>query len=231
MANVRSAYTDSVGFFGREDPRELAARFGTPLYVYSENILRQRCRELLGLSSHPGFHVDYSAKANTNPALLRIIREEGCLVDAMSPGELRLNLLAGFRPEEIMYVCNNVSADELKNAVDHGLLVSVDSLSQLELYGRVNPGGRVMVRCNPGIGAGHSAKVVTAGKERVARSGGRSVAAGRAAGSHRFRRRLRHSLSQVRGGKTPRFGRVGAIVACTPDGVDGGAWLRGPFLH
>ena len=70
MANVRSAYTDSVGFFGREDPRELAARFGTPLYVYSENILRQRCRELLGLSSHPGFHVDYSAKANTNPALL-----------------------------------------------------------------------------------------------------------------------------------------------------------------
>ena len=165
MANVRSAYTDSVGFFGREDPRELAARFGTPLYVYSENILRQRCRELLGLSSHPGFHVDYSAKANTNPALLRIIREEGCLVDAMSPGELRLNLLAGFRPEEIMYVCNNVSADELKNAVDHGLLVSVDSLSQLELYGRVNPGGRVMVRFNPGIGAGHSAKVVTAGKE------------------------------------------------------------------
>lgn len=165
MANVRSAYTDGMHFFGREDPRELAARFGTPLYVYSENILRQRCRDLLGLSSQPGFRVNYSAKANTNPALLRIIREEGCLVDAMSPGELHLNLLAGYRPEEILYVCNNVSADEMKNAVDHGLLVSVDSLSQLDLYGRVHPGGRVMVRFNPGIGAGHSAKVITAGKE------------------------------------------------------------------
>ena len=165
MANVRSAYTDSVKFFGHEDPLELAERFGTPLYVYSEAILRQRCRDLLGLSSHPGFRVDYSAKANTNPALLRIIREEGCMVDAMSPGELHLNLLAGFQPEEILYVCNNVSGDELKNAAAHDLLVSVDSLSQLELYGRVNPGGRVMARFNPGIGAGHSAKVVTAGKE------------------------------------------------------------------
>lgn len=164
MANVRSTYTDSVHFFGREDPRQLAARFGTPLYVYNEALLRQRCRDLLGLSSHPGFHVNYSAKANTNPALLRIIREEGCLADAMSPGELHLNLLAGYTPDEMLYVCNNVSADELKNAVEQGLLVSVDSLSQLELYGEINPGGRVMVRFNPGIGAGHSEKVVTAGK-------------------------------------------------------------------
>lgn len=165
MANVRSAYTDSVNFFGHENPLDLAERFGTPLYVYSEAILRQRCRDMLGLSSHPGFHVDYSAKANTNPALLRIVREEGCLVDAMSPGELQLNLLAGFQPEEILYVCNNVGGDELKNAAAHSLLVSVDSLSQLELYGRVNPGGKVMVRFNPGIGAGHSDKVITAGKE------------------------------------------------------------------
>lgn len=165
MPNVRSAYTDSVHFFGLEDPRELAARFGTPLYVYNEPILRQRCRDMLGLSSHPGFHVNYSAKANANPALLRIIREEGCLADAMSPGELHLNLLAGYTPDEMLYVCNNVSAAELKNAVDHGLLVSVDSLSQLELYGKVNPGGKVMVRFNPGIGAGHSQKVITAGKE------------------------------------------------------------------
>lgn len=165
MANVRSAYTDSLRFFGQEDPRELAARFGTPLYVYSEAVLRLRCRELVGLSAFPGFRVNFSAKANANPALLRIIREEGCLVDAMSPGELHLNLLAGFRPEEILYVCNNVSAGELKNAVDHGLLVSVDSLSQLDLYGTVHPGGRVMIRFNPGIGAGHSAKVITGGKE------------------------------------------------------------------
>ena len=165
MPNVRSEQTDKVDFFGKTTPLELVKTYGTPLYVYNENVLLRRCRDLLGLSSLPGFHVNYSAKANTNPALLRIIREEGCHADAMSPGELHVNKLAGFTPDRLLYVCNNVSADEMKNAVDNGLLVSVDSLSQLDLYGTVNPGGKVMIRVNPGIGAGHHKKVVTAGKE------------------------------------------------------------------
>ena len=165
MANVRSSYTDSVHFYGQEDPRELVARFGSPLYVYSENVLRSCCRDLTGLSSHPGFQVNYSAKANTNPSLLKIIRSEGCVVDAMSPGELHVNQLAGFTRQEITYVCNNVSGEELKNAAEHCDVVSVDSLAQLELLGQVAPGSRVMVRFNPGIGAGHSDKVVTGGKK------------------------------------------------------------------
>ena len=165
MPNVRSVQTDKARFFGNTTPQELAAQYGTPLYVYNEDVLRQRCRDLLGLSSLPGFHVNYSAKANTNPALLRIIREEGCHADAMSPGELHINKLAGFTPDRLLYVCNNVSAEEMKNAVDNGLIVSVDSLSQLDQYGKVNPGGKVMIRINPGIGAGHHKKVITAGKE------------------------------------------------------------------
>lgn len=165
MPDVRSGHTDAVRFFGAHSPRELVRQFGSPLYVYNETILRRACRDLLGLSSHPGFRVNYSAKANANPALLRVVREEGCLVDAMSPGELHINTLAGFTPDEMLYVCNNVSADEMRHATEQGLVVSVDSLSQLDTFGRVNPGGRVMVRINPGIGAGHHKKVVTAGKE------------------------------------------------------------------
>ena len=165
MANVRSTYTDSVNFFGQEDPRELVARFGSPLYVYNENILRSCCRDLTGLSSHPGFRVNYSAKANTNPSLLKVIRSEGCVVDSMSPGELHVNKLAGFTKAELTYVCNNVAAEELKNAAEYCDMVSVDSLAQLELFGQSVPGGRVMVRFNPGIGAGHSEKVVTGGKK------------------------------------------------------------------
>lgn len=163
--NVRSSYTDSLHFFGAHTPQELVRRFGSPLYVYNESILRQRCRDLLSLSSHPGFRVNYSAKANTNLRLLSIIHEEGCVADAMSPGELHLNRLAGFAPEELLYVCNNVSDEELRQPVSQGILVSVDSLSQLDRYGRLNPGGKVMVRFNPGIGAGHHKKVITAGKK------------------------------------------------------------------
>lgn len=165
MKNVRSTYTDSVNFYAKEDPRELIERFGSPLYVYNENILRQSCKDLLGLSSYLGFKVNYSAKANANPELLKIIREEGCVADAMSPGELQINLRAGFTPEEILYVCNNVSEEELKFALSKDVLVSVDSLAQAELLASLNPGGKIMVRFNPGIGAGHSTKVVTGGKE------------------------------------------------------------------
>ncbi|MCL1985510.1 MAG: diaminopimelate decarboxylase [Betaproteobacteria bacterium] len=164
MPALRSSYTDKLSFFGGIPPQQLATAYGSPLYIYNENILRRSCREVLKLSEHPGFRVNYSAKANSNPSLLRIIREEGCLADAMSPGELRMNLHAGFPREQILYVCNNVAEAELKNAVEHGLLVSVDSLAQLDLYGRINRGGRVMLRFNPGIGAGHHQKVVTAGK-------------------------------------------------------------------
>ncbi len=169
MPNVRSTHTDSCDFFGKSTPQELVSIYGSPLYVYNENVLRARCRELRALSNLESFSVNYSAKANTNLTILSIVRDEGCVVDAMSPGELAMNKAAGFTSEQILYVCNNVSAAELQNALDDNLLISVDSLSQLKLLGSLckqrGTRGRVMVRFNPGIGAGHHQKVITAGKE------------------------------------------------------------------
>ena len=164
MPDIRSTYTDRLRFYGDTTPRELADRFGTPLYVYSENILRERCRDLMGLSDRDGFGVNYSVKANANPTLLQIIHEEGLVADAMSPGELVMDALGGFAPEEILYISNNNSPEEMLTALAHGVLISVDSLSQLDTLGGINRGGRVMTRFNPGIGAGHHAKVITAGK-------------------------------------------------------------------
>ena len=158
-------YTQAEHFFGHNTPHRLAEEFGTPLYVYNEQILRQRCRELLNLSDHPGFGVNYSVKANANLTLLKIIKEEGLVVDAMSPGELYLDTLAGYTPDEILYISNNNTPDEMINALAQNLLVSVDSLDQLDLLGQLATGGRVMVRFNPGIGQGHSEKVITAGKK------------------------------------------------------------------
>lgn len=163
MNSVRSRYTDSVNFFGKTTPLALIREFGSPLYVYNENILLQRCKELLALSSHPGFRVCYSGKANANLALLRIIRNSGLHADAMSPGELALQLAAGFTAADLIYVCNNVSVEEMRNAVDHGLLISLDSLDQIDLFGRNFPGRKIMVRLNPGFGAGHHQKVITGG--------------------------------------------------------------------
>lgn len=140
----------------------LLKRYGSPLYVYSESILRQRCRDLLD-----GFHgrikPSFSAKANTNLSLLKIIHEEGLGADAMSPGEIFVLQNAGFAPEEIFYIGNNVSCEEMSYCIERGILVSVDSLSQLDQFGQIDPGGKVAVRFNPGMGAGHCEKVITAG--------------------------------------------------------------------
>jgi diaminopimelate decarboxylase len=150
----------------RQQIEELAERYGTPLYLYDEKTLRTRCREMKQLVRYPHFKPNYSAKANSNIELLRIIRSEGLSVDAMSPGEIVMELEAGFTPEEILFVSNNVSLEEFTFAVQRGIAVSVDSLSQLETFGRHFPGEQVAVRINPGIGAGHHKKVVTGGKSK-----------------------------------------------------------------
>ena len=151
-------------FWGIENPEKLAQKYGTPLYVYNETILRERVREMKRLVNYDKFIVDYSMKANSNPALLKLLREESVEVDVMSPGEIYIAMSAGFKPEEIFFICNNVSEDEMRYAIDKGIKISVDSLSQLEQYGQLAPGSEVALRINPGIGAGHHSKVVTGGK-------------------------------------------------------------------
>ena len=152
-----------MNFGGNFNPEKLINKYGSPLYVYNEEILRIRCREMKNLLPYPWFSVNYSIKANSNIELLKIVRDEGLNADAMSPGEIYMLLNAGFKPSQLLYVGNNVSEDEMKYAVDNGITVSVDSLSQLETLGRIYPGGKVSIRFNPGVGAGHHEKVVTAG--------------------------------------------------------------------
>jgi diaminopimelate decarboxylase len=163
MNYIYSKVSSEKNFFGETDPIFLAENFGTPLYVYNENILRKRCRDLKSLVPYKNFLVNFSPKANSNLEILKIIKDEGLKVDAMSPGEIFVNIKAGFKPGEIFYIRNNVSEDEFKYAIHSGVKISVDSVSQLEMYGKMNPGGEVAFRLNPGVGAGHHEKVITGG--------------------------------------------------------------------
>ena len=144
---------------------ELIKKYGSPLYVYDERILRKSCREMHNLLPKKNLRVNYSAKANSNIEILKIVRDEDIDVDAMSPGEIYVQKLAGYNADRIFYIGNNVSKEEMQYAINEKVLVSVDSLAQLESFGQINPGGDVAVRFNPGIGTGHHQKVVTAGKK------------------------------------------------------------------
>ncbi|MFA5971898.1 MAG: diaminopimelate decarboxylase [Lentimicrobiaceae bacterium] len=161
--SIHNIWTDSVGFYGKTNPIQLVEKYGSPLYVYSESILRKRCNQVKEMIQYPDYKINYSAKANTNLSLLKIVRDEGLLIDAMSPGEIFLELEAGFKTGEILFIGNNVSSEEMLYAINKGILTSVDSMSQLDQYGKLDPGGKVVIRINPGIGVGHNEKVTTGG--------------------------------------------------------------------
>src|SRR5512145_1107531 len=165
MYPIYSKVSSEKNFYGNTDPVQLSEKYGSPLYVYNENILRKRCRDIRGLIDYPNFNVNYSPKANSNLELLKIVKSEGLRVDAMSPGEIYVALMAGFKPDEIFYICNNVNKEEFLYAIHAGVKISVDSVSQLGLFGKLNPGGKVAFRLNPGVGAGHHDKVKTAGQK------------------------------------------------------------------
>lgn len=159
------SYINSTDFFKGNNPEEIAKEFGTPLYVYNEDIIRQHMDSVAKVIEKYPYTANYSIKANTNIHILKLALEEGNNCDAMSVGELMMLEKAGFPTDRIFFVPNNVGKEELQYAIDKGIMTSLDSLSQLELFGTLNPGGECAVRINPGVGAGHHEKVVTAGKK------------------------------------------------------------------
>ena len=146
----------------------LARRFGTPVYAYDEETIRSKVKMLVQNIAYRPLRIYYAAKANTNIAILKIIREEGGQsigIDAVSPGEIECALKAGFRPEQIIFTSTSVTDDEMQFAISKKVLVNCDSLSQLERYGRLNPNSKVCFRVNPDVGAGHHGHVITGGPE------------------------------------------------------------------
>lgn len=138
--------------------RELARRFGTPLYVYRWETVLER------LSSLGAFDVvRYAQKANAGLELLRRLRAEGVLVDAVSVGEVRRALEAGWEPRQIVYTADLFTREALELVAAVPVRVNAGSADMLEQLAAVRPGAAVTLRINPGFGAGHAVKVNTGG--------------------------------------------------------------------
>ena len=152
-----------MNFYQGINPHDLIAAYDSPLYVYNEKIFRRRCRDMKNLTTYPHFKVNYAIKANTNLTLLRIAKEEGLCADISGPGEAVAAFAAGFKPEDLFFIANNISAKEMQFAIDKGINLSVDSVSQLETYGKLNPGGKIAIRFNGGVRGGHHENVITGG--------------------------------------------------------------------
>jgi diaminopimelate decarboxylase len=141
------------------DLADWARRFGTPLYVYDGAAILQRLAELRAFD-----RVRYAQKANSNLALLRLLREAGAHVDAVSAGEIERALRAGWAPEDIVYTADVFDADALALVVARGTAVNAGSADMIEQLARAGGPRALTLRVNPGFGHGHDDKVNTGGE-------------------------------------------------------------------
>ena len=156
---------DGVMMIGGKSAVEIAEEFGTPVYVIDEARVRENYRNIYGaFSRFMDTKIHYACKANTNLALLRILEQEGSGIDAVSIGEVKTCLKAGFTPDRIMYTGVNVSNRELKEVADLGVMINLDSVSEMERLAEIAPQHEISFRITPGVGSGHSAKVITGSK-------------------------------------------------------------------
>lgn len=142
------------------DVVELAARYGTPLYVYNEDVLRANCRSYREAFAayEAGFAVAYAAKASLTLAIAAIMAQEGMHLDVVSAGELYTALSGGFPAERIHFHGNNKSAEEIALALEAGVgRFVVDNTHEMALLqeAAVHRGCRqkVLLRVAPGIEA------------------------------------------------------------------------------
>jgi diaminopimelate decarboxylase len=132
---------------------DLAAEFGTPVFLYDEDHIRARCREAVATF---GDGVAYASKAFMCVAMARLAHEEGMKIDVASGGELHVALSAGVPAERCVLHGNNKSLEELRRALEVGIgSIVVDSFDEMDriesLHAEGAPAVRVLIRVTPGI--------------------------------------------------------------------------------
>jgi len=145
-----------LNYFPQELLGEAAARFGTPLYVYSKDMLERQADSYIAAFRGMPAMFCYAMKANPNRALCSVLAEKGFGADVVSGGELFRALRAGFPNEKIIFSGTGKTREELEYAVRKSILfVNVESAGELSLLEEIsaNEGRkcRISVRINPEV--------------------------------------------------------------------------------
>ena len=142
--------------------RVIADEFGTPLYVYHAEKIKEQYNKLVAAFNTINAVFFYACKALTNVNILGYIKSIGANVDCSSINEVKLALHAGFPPERILYTSNGIAFDEIEEAKDLGVIINIDSLSNLEKFGKkFGHSYPVGIRLRPNIMAGGNLKIST----------------------------------------------------------------------
>ena len=141
-------------FVTKAQLEEITTRYPTPFHLYDETGMRQNARQLnRAFAWAPSFREYFAVKATPTPAILKILKEEGCGVDCSSLTELMLAEKCGFRGHEIMFTSNNTLAEEFQLAHRLGAVLNLDDITHVDfleqsigcipetVFCRYNPGG------------------------------------------------------------------------------------------
>lgn len=140
----------------------IAEEFGTPVYIYHTEKIAEQYQKLKDAFSSQDVVIFYACKALTNVNILRYIKSIGANVDCSSINEVKLALHAGFEPGKILYTSNGIAFEEIEEAKNLGVHVNIDSLSNLEKFGKkFGHSYPVGIRLRPNILAGGNLKIST----------------------------------------------------------------------
>ena len=149
-------YRDNELFCEEVSIQEISAKIGTPFYLYSYATLKRHLEAFNAAFEDVPKLICFSAKANSNLAVLKIFADMGCGLDIVSGGELYRGLKAGFSPDRIVYSGVGKRSDEIDYALETGILMfNVESLVELELInhraGALKKRAPVAIRVNPDV--------------------------------------------------------------------------------
>ena len=140
--------------------RQMAGEFGAPLYIYDSGKIQSQYNRLTrAFENVPKLRLNYAVKALSNLTILRFMKHLGCGLDTVSIQEVKLGLMAGVPPEDIIYTPNGVSLEEIEEAALLGVRINIDNLSILEQFGSRHPDIPVCIRINPHVMAGGNSNI------------------------------------------------------------------------
>ena len=154
---------------------DLAREYKTPLYVINEDTITMRYKALEAAlkNEYDKIRIHYAMKANDNVNVLKILKEIGAYIDAVSPGEIYFALKAGFKPQKILYTGNNYSNNDLHYALDTNVMLNLDARPQIDRLVRLldahdsisTKRPLLSFRINPEFGGGHHQHTITSGPD------------------------------------------------------------------
>ena len=167
LPDSASVGTDGALSIGGVRVADLAAQYGTPLFVYDEEHLRNRCRR--AVQAFGAGNVVYATKAFLCGAMARLAYEEGLLLDVATGGELFVAMHGGVPASSCIMHGNNKSADELQMALDAGIRhIVVDSFDELDRLEQLHAAdgrvARIQLRITPGVHV-HTHEYVSTGQD------------------------------------------------------------------